>query len=275
MPSSIRTWAWQIEAPASNAAWVDSTCSSTVIGTAGLSAFVGTEPVIAQQIMQGLPMIASRMMVAPVLGCARRKVKTASVIIAGSIAVLFMLKPLFARTVTHSGQVSLNRGGQPLLFEFVERICDTVHAPRPTRIDVNFDINASAGYAGGFSSLFRSDLVLTIGLPLVAGLSLQQFAGVLAHEFGHFSQGAGMRVSWVIRNVNMWFARVVYSRDAWDEWLVDASEETDFRIGWIFYIARLAVFLSRGVLWCFMMLSHAATCWLSRQMEYDADRYET
>ena len=84
-----------------------------------------------------------------------------------------------------------------------------------------------------------------------------------------------MRVSWVIRNVNMWFARVVYSRDAWDEWLVDASEETDFRIGWIFYIARLAVFLSRGVLWCFMMLSHAATCWLSRQMEYDADRYET
>ena len=86
-------------------------------------------------------------------------------IIAGGISVLFMLKPLFARTVRYGGHVSLNPGAQPLLFEFVERICDTVHAPRPSRIDVNFDINASAGFAGGLGSLFTSRLVLTIGLP--------------------------------------------------------------------------------------------------------------
>jgi hypothetical protein len=33
------------------------------------------------------------------------------------------------------------------------------------------------------------ELVLTIDLPLVAGLTLKQFTGVLAHEFGHFSRG--------------------------------------------------------------------------------------
>jgi len=195
-------------------------------------------------------------------------------IFAGSISVLFMLKPLLARSVQHGGQVSLTRAGQPLLFEFVERICDAVNAPRPSRIDVTFDINASAGYGGGVFSVLKSDLVLTIGLPLVAGMPLQQFAGVLAHEFGHFSQGAAMRVSWVVRTINHWFARVVYTRDEWDEWLTEVSEESDLRIGWIFYIARIAVFLSRGVLWCFMMLSHAITCWLSREMEFDADRYE-
>ena len=65
-----------------------------------------------------------------------------------------------------------------------------------------------------------------------------------------------MRVSWVIRNVNMWFSRVVYERDEWDDWLVEASEETDFRVGWIFWVARMAVGLSRGILWCFMMISH-------------------
>jgi hypothetical protein len=53
-PSSLRTWAWQIVAPASKASWVDSICSLTVIGTAGLSLFFGNDPVIATQIMQGL-----------------------------------------------------------------------------------------------------------------------------------------------------------------------------------------------------------------------------
>lgn len=46
-------------APASNAACVLSICSEMVTGTAGLSAYVGTEPVIATQIMQGLVMGAS------------------------------------------------------------------------------------------------------------------------------------------------------------------------------------------------------------------------
>ena len=41
-------------APASNAACVDSICSLMVIGTAGLSLFCGTDPVIATVIMQGV-----------------------------------------------------------------------------------------------------------------------------------------------------------------------------------------------------------------------------
>lgn len=196
-------------------------------------------------------------------------------LIAGSVTVLFMLKPLLARPSRDQWEVSLNRGKQLLLFEFVDRICETVNAPRPSKINVSFDVNASASYGSGILSLFKSDMVLTVGLPLVAGMTLQQFAGVLAHEFGHFSQGTAMRVSWIVRNINHWFARVVYQRDEWDDFLTEASEETDFRIGWIFFLARAAVFVSRGVLWCFMMLSTIVSCWLLRQMEYDADQYET
>lgn len=40
-------------APASKASWVLSICSETVIGTAGLLAFFGNDPVIATQMMQG------------------------------------------------------------------------------------------------------------------------------------------------------------------------------------------------------------------------------
>lgn len=195
-------------------------------------------------------------------------------IVTGIIAVLFMCKPLLARPSRKGRQISLSRGGQPLLYAFVEKICEAVRAPVPSRIDLNLNVNASASFGSGLTSLVKSDLILTIGMPLVAGMPLQQFAGVLAHELGHFSQGAAMRLTWIIHSINLWFSRVVFQRDEFDDWLVEASEEIDIRIGWVLYLARLVVFLSRGVLWVFMILSYILSSWFSRQMEFDADRYE-
>jgi len=101
--------------------------------------------------------------------------------------------------------------------DVVDRICEEVGAPQPKRIDVDCNVNASAGFRRGMLSMFGNDMVLTIGLPLAAGLTLQEFGGVLAHEFGHFSQGLGMRLSYLVRAIIHWFVRVVYQRDQWDE----------------------------------------------------------
>jgi Zn-dependent protease with chaperone function len=195
-------------------------------------------------------------------------------LVAGAILVLFMIKPLFAPRGKQRRPVQLHREQQPLLYAFVERLCDTVGAPRPREIHVDCEVNASASLRRGFWSLFSNDLVLTIGLPLAAGLGLRQLAGVLAHEFGHFAQQAGMRLTYVIRMVSFWFARVVYERDAWDENLVRWSEGVDLRIGVIFYLARFFVWLTRKILWVLMVIGHALSCFLLRQMELDADRYE-
>jgi hypothetical protein len=121
--------------------------------------------------------------------------------------------------------------------------------------------------------VFGGELVLTIGLPLAAGLNLKQFAGVLAHEFGHFSQGAGMRLSALIRTINVWFARMVYERDSWDETLAGwSASEANIQV--IALLVRGMVWLTRRVLWVLMMTGHAASGFLLRQMEFDADRYE-
>ena len=58
--SALRTCAWQMDAPASYASWVDSICSAMLIGTAGLAALVGTDPVMATQRMQGFGMSVLR-----------------------------------------------------------------------------------------------------------------------------------------------------------------------------------------------------------------------
>ncbi len=193
---------------------------------------------------------------------------------AGVVLVLFMVKPLFARRPSQAQPLALNPGAEPLLFAFIAKICQIVGAPMPKRIDLDCQLNASASFRRGALSLLGNDLVLTIGLPLAAGLNLREFAGVLAHEFGHFTQGFGMRLSYVIRGVNAWFARVVYERDAWDVTLEEMAESTDSWVAIIIGLARLAVWFSRQILKVLMVSGHAIGCFMLRQMEYDADSYE-
>lgn len=196
----------------------------------------------------------------------------APLIVAG-ILVVFMIKPLFAPPSQTTRPLRLTRNQEPILFDFVERLCKVVGAPVPKEIHVDCQVNASASFRRGWISLLSSDLVLTIGLPLVAGLSLRQFAGVLAHEFGHFGQRAGMRLTYVVRSLNGWFYRLVYERDALDAQLQDAARESD-RLALIWGLAILCVGLSRKILHGLMMAGHAVSSSMMRQMEFDADRYE-
>jgi Zn-dependent protease with chaperone function len=194
-------------------------------------------------------------------------------IVVGFMLLAFMVKPLLARPPRARRGRSIRLEKEPILASFVDDIAWAVHAPRPNRIEVDCQVNASAGFGVGLTSMFGQNLTLTIGLPLVLGLSARQFAGVLAHEFGHFSQGAGMRVSYVVRTINAWFYRIVYERDSWDEDLREWCKEE----GLASYIAtaiRGCVAASRGILWVFMMMGHVLSCFLLRRMEFDADRSE-
>lgn len=195
-------------------------------------------------------------------------------IFAGAMAIFFLLKPFFARRVKPPENYRVDPEKEPFLFQFVERLCRCVGAPTPSRIDLDIQVNASARLTHGFRSIFTRDLTLTIGLPLAAGMSLRQLAGILAHEFGHFSQGTGMGLTYVIRTINHWFARVVYERDSWDERLDQWAREYE---GFVFIVLKATqamVWVTRRVLWAFMWLGRAVSGFLSRQMEFDADRYE-
>lgn len=196
-------------------------------------------------------------------------------LILGGVLLLFMIKPLFAPRSKESAPFELDADDEPKLFAFVHKICDVVGAPRPRKIYVDCRVNAAAGFRRGWLSLLSNDLVLVVGLPLVAGLDTRQFAGVLAHEFGHFAQGAGMRVSYVIRGINRWFARVVYERDQYDRKLEEWAHDSGFQAGIVLHLSRFLVWGTRRILWALMTLGHGISCFLMRQMEFDADRYET
>lgn len=115
--------------------------------------------------------------------------------------------------------MELRRDDAQTMFAFVDAMCDAIGVPRPKRINLDLQVNASASLRRGWRRMFSRDLTLTIGMPLVAGLTTRQFAGVLAHELGHFTQTAGMRLYFLIGHIRFWFSRVACERDKWDVWL--------------------------------------------------------
>jgi Zn-dependent protease with chaperone function len=192
----------------------------------------------------------------------------------GVIMVLFMLKPLFARPGRGKLGRHLELSEEPIVYSFVAKLAEVVGAPEPAEIRINSSANAAASMGGGLLSLFSRRLTLVLGMPLVAGLDAQQFAGVVAHELGHFSQGAGSRVSGFIRGIQGWLAQGAYGGDEWDDWFSDLADE-EFAIVALFGMTcQFGVFLVRLVFYILLVLSVLASFFLMRQMEYDADRYE-
>lgn len=190
----------------------------------------------------------------------------------GAILVFFLLKPFLARRAKAPEPFTLDPEGQPRLHAFVERCCAVLGARPPARIDVSLEVNASASFARGLRSVFAGDLALTLGLPVVSNLDLNQLTSILAHEFGHFAQAAGMRFYYLSRIVMAWLVRVAYERDRWDVKLEAHSRRGALVVRAVCGVARLGVWLSRGVLKGLVHAGAAAGGLLSRQMEFDADR---
>jgi Zn-dependent protease with chaperone function len=196
-------------------------------------------------------------------------------LIAGVITVVFMVKPLLARPGRRAQPLAINPVAEPVIYTLVQEVARQVGSPMPARIDLDCQLNASAGFRRGLASIFGGDLVLTIGLPLVAGLSALELTGVIAHELGHFRQGLAMRLTTVVRAINGWFARVIYQRDAWDEALAEWGNESESLAASLIVIcSAFAVWLSRRLLTLLLLVGHALSSILLRQMEIDADRCE-
>lgn len=194
-------------------------------------------------------------------------------LIAGGMLVLFMILPLFWRSAKRERTFWVDRREQPLLYAYIDKLCDTMRAPRPARIDVTADANASAHIDNGLMGLFSRRLVLTIGLPLAESMDLRRFTGVIAHELGHFSQGVSMRLSYAVHLINNWFVRLAYGRGGLDD-AIDAAmgDEPWWPVAVIGLTARLTLGIARTVLKLMALLSHAVSMQLSRQAEFDADR---
>ncbi|HSM11431.1 MAG TPA: M48 family metallopeptidase, partial [Lysobacter sp.] len=191
----------------------------------------------------------------------------------GAVLMLFLLKPLVAPRRKPVPSLRVAPGDEPELTVVVRGLCAAIGIRPPVAIEISHEANAWVQFEHGLRGMLSGRKVLTIGLPLVAGMNVRQFVGVLAHEFGHFAQGGGMRSAFIINQVNQWLYSRGYEDDAWDDRL-DDWEEPGGWIGIAVAVAQLSLEVTRALMRAMFQLSFRSSRRLSQEMEFDADRYE-
>ncbi|MBI2921584.1 MAG: M48 family metalloprotease [Planctomycetes bacterium] len=195
-------------------------------------------------------------------------------IAAGAFVLVLLLKPLLARSKPEPAGGALDAASEPFIYAFVDRLCALLGAPKPRLIRVEMTANAAASMEAPERALGARRLTITIGAILLQSLSLRQLAGVLAHETGHLSQRLARFAQQFVRNVNAWLVRVVFERDAWDEFLEEHCEFNGCSVSVLFLFCRGAVGLVRKFFHGLLVASHALVASMGRQMEWDSDRCE-
>jgi Zn-dependent protease with chaperone function len=202
--------------------------------------------------------------------------------LAGGVLLLFLFRPIFARSPRASETVIIDAAKEPGIVDGVRALCRAIGVSPPSEIHVSWDANASVHFRDGWRGLLTGRKVLTIGMSLVAGLNAQQFVGVLAHEFGHFAQRFGMTCSYIMNTVNAWLEHCAHGEDEWEQrmrrWSDAASEKEDgaftWLVSWCSVATLLAIAGTRLLMSGLFQISFRLTQHMSRQMEFDADRYE-
>jgi Zn-dependent protease with chaperone function len=188
---------------------------------------------------------------------------------------LFLVKGLSKRSEKErTVRVEITEEDQPLLFAFIERLCEETGAAMPRRVYVSHEVNAAVVTHTGITSLFwPTGKDLLIGLGLVNILNLSEFKSVLAHEFGHFAQKS-TRLGGYVYTANRIIYDLVVGRDWFDD-ILDGMKRSHggqgnvvTALGWTIY----------GLVWCLRKVLEGAFFLinlvhrsLSRQMEFNAD----
>ncbi|MEO1263174.1 MAG: M48 family metallopeptidase [Bacteroidota bacterium] len=189
----------------------------------------------------------------------------------GVMVFVFLFKFIFkVKKIDTSGSKEIKRKDHPKLFAFIDQLTTELKAPKPKKIFLIPEVNASVFYNSSFWSMFfpvRKNL--NIGLGLVNCLNLSEFKGVLAHEFGHFSQRS-MKLGSYVYTVNHVVYDLVYSYDRWDRTLQSWADA-----GGIFGLFAVLTYriaeLVRGLFRFFYKIINKQNMKLSREMEYNAD----
>ncbi|MGH6655886.1 MAG: M48 family metalloprotease [Actinocrinis sp.] len=104
-------------------------------------------------------------------------------------AFLVVLPALFAstgRSRDAAKGVLVTEQDQPALWARVRRLAEVLDTPAPSEIRFDHHANASVRQDSHLLGLMPGARRLTMGAPLLLGLSAAELDAVLAHEFGHY-----------------------------------------------------------------------------------------
>lgn len=194
-----------------------------------------------------------------------------AIICIGGFVLFFLIKFIFTKNIVdRSGLTEIFEKDQPELFTLIREIVQEVQTDFPKRIYLSSDVNAAVFYDSGFWSMFlpvRKNL--QIGMGLVNTVTVSEFKGILAHEFGHFSQRS-MKVGSYVYNVNYIIHNMLFDNASFDGTLEHWSNVS----GYIRMASAAAGWVIKGIKWVLAKAYNIVNLnylSLSREMEFHAD----
>jgi Zn-dependent protease with chaperone function len=189
----------------------------------------------------------------------------------GILILIFLLKFIFQRhKADYSNLIEIKQNQEPALFKLIGEVVNEVQTKSPKKVFLTPDVNAAVFYSSDFWSMFfpvRKNLM--IGVGLINTTSVEEFKGILAHEFGHFSQRS-MKVGSYVNNTN----RVIYNMLFENESYVDMANRWASFSQYFSPFVSLALRIIRGIQWVLRKVYRVLNLnylKLSREMEFHAD----
>jgi Zn-dependent protease with chaperone function len=180
------------------------------------------------------------------------------------LVLICLIKPLVERQRRSVERYRVDLNQEVLLREFLSRICEQVAAPPPQLVQFECSTRLAASARRGGQ--------LTLGLPLVACLSVEQLAGLIAGQMALVRRGAGCGVTNFIRGINGWLWRSVYGQSRFDQWLALVAERPHFHLAKLLLPLAAGKLVVQAVLFVPMFIANTIASGVVRMAELDADR---
>jgi Zn-dependent protease with chaperone function len=181
--------------------------------------------------------------------------------IALGLLLLCLLRPILARQRSGIRSYPIDSSRDGLLLDLVAKICEQIDAPPPKLVAVD-----CSPYVTGTRQR------LSLGLPLVACLSMEQLAAVIAGQLALHRRRAGSSITNLIRGINGWLWQSVYGRSRFDQWLTIVAERPYFHLAKLLLPLQAAKLPPQAVLFVPMFVANTVAGFVIGQAELDADR---
>jgi hypothetical protein len=147
------------------------------------------------------------------------------VIVLAGLFLLLLLKPLLSLRLHLRQDIVVPAGQEPDLHAFIEDVCERIGAPMPVEIRLYNDADIRSAYHRGVAGFLQNRIVLTLGVPLVAGLNCSQLAALVARTLNRYRRNFAPRATAILLAMHAWLQRAAYEPDIIDRTLQRWHEE--------------------------------------------------
>lgn len=152
---------------------------------------------------------------------------------------------------------------EPLLSELLTLVAGQIGSELPKRVLVNFDTRLVYRRRGGGE--------LTVGLPLVRCLNVQELAGAMTSQMALARRGSLPGAVGLIRSINSWLWHSVYGESRLDQWLAVVRQRQHFHAAKLLLPLSAMNWAPRAVLFVPMFIANTVAAGVIRLAERDAD----